>query len=124
MILRISKLLGITLFLIGCNHDADENHVLAYIDDGAVQCESDGLSADQTAQILIDDGIDVMLSHCGYLSGIAVAAQCGLGNTNINLHTINIQNIYDARELGFEPVSSLKHGDDIGYVIIECPNQT
>ena len=114
----------ISLLLFGCNHDTDVNYELVYIDDGALQCESDGLSAEQTAQILINNGIDVVSSYCGYLSGIAVAAQCGLGDTNINLHNVNVQNIPDARELGFESVSSLKNNDDIGYVIIECPDQT
>ncbi len=121
---KIRKLLLITLFVVGCNHDADENTGLVYIDDGAIQCESNGLSVEQTAQILIDGGIAVTSSYCGYLSGIAVAAQCGLGDININLHKINIQNISDAKKLGFESVVSLRNGDDIGYVIIECPNQT
>ncbi len=100
-----------------------DNKEIVYINDGAIQCESGGLSEAETAQQLIDNGIDVSSSMCGYLSGVAVAAQCGLGDVNINLHVINIQNIPDALELGFKPVSSLKRDDDSGYVVIQCPLQ-
>ncbi len=99
---------------------ANENYEIIYIDDGAVQCESEGLSKEQTAQKLIDNGIDVIDSQCGYLSNLMVATLCGLGDANINLHTINAQDLSDAQALGFESISTLKHDDDIGYVITDC----
>jgi hypothetical protein len=98
----------------------NNNYEIIYIDDGAVQCESKGLSKEQTAQKLIDNGIDVIDSQCGYLSNFVVPTLCGLGDTNINLHTINAQNLSDAQALGFESVSTLKRGDDIGYGIAAC----
>jgi len=94
---------------------------LIYIDNSAVQCESPGLTEKETAQILIDNDIDVINSKCGYLSDIAVAALCGLGDTKINLHKITSQNLQDAKALGYEPVSTLKNGDNVGYEVIDCP---
>jgi len=79
------------------------------------------VSEQQTAQILIAKGINVVASQCGYLSGVAVAAQCGLGDINIHLHTINARNLPEAQALGFKSVSTLKREDDTGYVIIDCP---
>ena len=99
----------------------DVNYELIYIDDGAVQCVSPGLTEKETAQVLIDRGIDVINSKCGYLSDLAVAALCGLGDTNINLHEITSQNLQDAQALGFESVSTLRNGDNAGYEAIDCP---
>ena len=99
---------------------ANENYAIIYINDGAVQCESKGLSKEQTAQKLIDNGIDVVDSQCGYLSNIVVPTLCGLGDANINLHIINAQDLSKAQTLGFESVLTLKRGDDIGYVIEDC----
>ncbi len=99
---------------------ANENYEIIYIDDGAVQCEAKGSSKEETAQKLIDNGINVIDSQCGYLSNLMVATLCGLGDTNINLHTINAENLSDAQALGFESVSTLKRDDDIGYVITDC----
>ena len=98
----------------------NNNYEIIYIDDGAVQCESKGLSKEQTAQKLIDNGIGVIDSQCGYLSNFVVPTLCGLRDTNINLHIINAQNLSDAQALGFESVSTLKRGDDIGYGIAAC----
>jgi hypothetical protein len=106
--------------IVSIDANADENYDIVYIDNGAVQCESKGLSEQNTAQILTDKGIEVIASQCGYLSGLAMAAQCGLADINIHLHTINTLNLHDAQALGFESVSTLKRDDDIGYIIIDC----
>lgn len=114
-----------TLHLKGSADSGDravkENYEIVYINNGAVQCESKGLSKEQTARILIDNDIDVIDSQCGYLSNLMVAALCGLGDTNINLHTINAQDLVGAQALGFKSVSTLKRDDDKGYAIGNCP---
>jgi hypothetical protein len=48
-------------FLAGCGSESsdDINHVFVYKDDGAVQCETAGMSPEDSAQPLIDIGIDV-----------------------------------------------------------------
>ena len=111
------------LFIItvgsSCNETSTGNEVV-YINNGAIQCESKGLSEVETAQILINEGIDVLKSQCAYITGIAIAAQCGLGGSNINLHTLNTQNLVDAQTLGFLSISELQKGDDPGYKIIDC----
>ena len=111
------------LFLItACSsfNEAGTGNEIVYINNGAIQCESKGLSETETAQTLINEGIDVLKSQCAHMTGIAVATQCGLGGTNINLHTINTQNLSDAKAVGFLSISDLKNGDDPGYKIIDC----
>lgn len=98
-----------------------EDYELVYIDDGVIQCEFPGLSEQETAQPLIDKGIDVMASSCGYLSDLAVATVCGTGDSNIHLHEINSQNIEDAQQLGFESVTTLENEASRGYELIDCP---
>ena len=98
---------------------SEENETV-YIDDGAIQCGFYGLSEEETAQMLINNGIDVIESQCGFLTGMDIAAQCGLGDVNINLHLIDAQNLRDAQALGFESVSVLERSDDTGYAITAC----
>ena len=119
--MRIIYFVVVLFAIVACDTDSEKYTEIVYINDGAIQCESDGMSVIETAQVLIDNGIDVIKSQCGYLSGVVVAAQCGLGDININLHTIPIQNLPDAQSLGFESVLTLRRDDDIGYVVIECP---
>ena len=123
--MRILNVMVISLSAAVCagnsvNATAAGNHETVYINNGSIQCESDGLSPAATAQTLMDNGIEVTLSQCGRLTGLAVAAQCGLGNININVHTINPGNLADAEALGFKSVAILKQDDDKGYAIIEC----
>jgi basic membrane lipoprotein Med (substrate-binding protein (PBP1-ABC) superfamily) len=100
--------------------DTGDEKATIYINNGAIQCESEGMSAQQTAQQLIDNGIDVVMSNCGSLTGVAVPTACGQGDIYINLHVINAQNLPDAQELGFETVSSLKTEEGVGYMILGC----
>lgn len=105
--------------LIACN-SSDDQRVYVYIDDGAIQCESPGLSVEKTAQPLIDYGVDVFESSCAYITGIAIAAQCGLGDSNINIHLIDKENVIDAQNIGYEPVSTLVDDGYLGYETVEC----
>ena len=74
---------GLALFLAACPKDtvttedraAQEGSVapgdsLVFADRGARQCESDGISLEASAQILIDAGIDVIDSACGIRTGV------------------------------------------------------
>ncbi len=97
------------------------DHVLVYINNGSIQCESGGSAPTVTAQTLIEHDIEVTLSQCGTLTGLAVTAQCGAGNININVHTIDHADLADARKLGFKPVATLAKDSDKGYTIIKCP---
>ncbi len=85
-----------------------ETSELVYIDNNAVQCESNGFTPDETAAVLQDNGITVDHSFCGYLTGVVVAAVCGMGNSGINLHSIHKGDVPEAGNLGFLPVSMLE----------------
>ncbi|GAB3536174.1 hypothetical protein [Photobacterium alginatilyticum] len=117
--MRILLIIIMAISMVACD-SSDDNFVSVYIDDGAIQCESTGLSTEQTAKKLIDYGVEVFKSSCGYISNIAIAAQCGKGDANINIHLINADKVIEAQNIGYEPVSSLINAEGLGYEIIEC----
>jgi len=111
------------LSLVACNsNDKEEqqNQSLVYINDSSVQCEFEGLSKQETAQNLIDYGVDVIESSCAYISGISIAAQCGLGGSNINIHLIADDKVTDAQNIGYELISALENDENLGYETIDC----
>lgn len=107
----------------GDNESADiiEGNELVYINNGSIQCETQGVSADETTQQLLDVGVGVVFSYCGYLTGVGVQAQCGANEFDINLHEINSQDLAVAELLGFSPVSVLDESSELGYVLVDCP---
>lgn len=117
--MRKLLIIPILMSLVACN-SSDDKRTYVYIDDGAIQCESSGLSVDETAQPLIEYGVDVFESSCAYITGIAIAAQCGLGDSNINIHLINKESVIDAQNIGYEPASTLKDNGYLGYETVEC----
>ena len=57
-------------------NDVNTNQEIVYIKDAAIQCEFEGLSEIETAQILIDSGIDVLQSQCGCITnGFALSSK-------------------------------------------------
>lgn len=105
---------------ISYDEEEQENQSLVYINDSSVQCEFEGVSEQETAQILIDYGVDVIESTCGYISGVAVATQCGLGDININVHLISDDKVIDAQNIGYELIATLENEEGLGYETIEC----
>lgn len=117
----------ITLVLTGCGSEAEEpiileGNELVYKENVAIQCQEGRISTEQTAKMLTDKGIDVVSSHCGEHTGVAVLAVCGAGTLHINLHQIANSSVADAVELGFGPVSELKNEEGRGYIFEECPS--
>lgn len=74
---------------------------------GAIQCESKGDSLATTAKLLKDAGIEVIKSHCGYTTGMMMAAMCGNPTFDINVHTIKHQDLALSEKNGFFPVKVL-----------------
>jgi len=104
----------------------DEEHVIApekqsivFVDRGAIQCESSGMTLTQTSAMLVEQGIDVIDSICGIEAGIDVIALCGHSDLKMNIHFIHIKNFNKAVNLGFSPISELTDG----YVGIVCPTE-
>jgi hypothetical protein len=99
-----------------------ENSQLVYVSAGAIQCDYQGRTTTETAQLLIDAGIDVISSYCG-VTDMAYITVCGAATGDINLHEINAANVDDAKEIGFGPVSELVDMG-IGYQVRKCKTQT
>jgi len=116
------------LFIGGCGDDSSsqtaKDTALVYINSGAIQCEYDGMTTEETADVLTNSGIDVLESACATMTGLAVMAVCGAGTTNINVHSIPSANVADAEEIGFANVSTLKNEFDSGYLVSECRSNT
>ena len=116
-------LLSITLFS-GCAGQGDssitapDEYAIVYKSTEAIQCQFEGNPPETTAQELIDNGIDVLGSECGFITGTEVPSVCGIGDLSINIHTIHVQNLDIAIDLGFTDVASLP--EEQGYEITEC----
>lgn len=91
--------------LPGCG---EEKNALVYEGRQAVQCGSRGLTTAESAQKLIDGGIDVIASNCGIVTGQVYAAVCGAGTGEILIHEIRSENVRDAEQRGFNPVRELQ----------------
>ena len=99
--------------LPGCGDDKapgtiHRGDVLVYEGRQAVQCGSRGLTTQESAQKLINGGIDVIASNCGVVTGVVYAAICGQATGEILIHEIRRVNVPDAEQRGFNPVVELQ----------------
>lgn len=109
---------------VGCSDDNearnkknnDINTVLVFSSSEARQCEHAGLTDDESAQKLIDVGIDVISSSCGNLTGVAYPSVCGGGTSAIIIHEIPEKSILDSENIGFSSVESI----DNNYTEADC----
>lgn len=94
--------------------------ITVYIDSGAKQCLYSGHPLAKTEQRLQQAGISVVDSACGVLTGVSFPAVCGGRTEKINLHTINLDNLVQAEQLGFKPIASLQQGELPGFKKVAC----
>lgn len=123
---------GLAVLLAGCisndkknaegdmTETAQSGYELVYISKGAIQCESKGLSLEETAAKLEKSGVEVSKSHCGVLTDVMFAAMCGSPTGDINLHLIPADTIANAESAGFKKVAELATENGQGYDIIPC----
>ena len=89
----------------------------------SLNSEFEGLSLDDTANVLIEAGIDVLSSQCGFVTGLGIVTVCGAGTLDINIHEIPAQSIEDAEDLEFSQIEDLIDEETgVGYQTIECIN--
>lgn len=108
--------------LSACASSVNDNNkkITVYINSGAIQCEFDGLTGNQTADLLIEANVAVNTNQCGHLTSRMVIAKCGARTTRINLHEIVANDLEKAKTIGFADVHNLKKGNNIGYEVIDC----
>lgn len=95
--------------------------LLVYSDREVRQCESDGVSLEASAQILIDAGIDVIKSTCGIRTGVEYPAVCGGATGDILVHEIRSVNLSDAEQLDFQEISTLiDAAAGTSYELVDC----
>lgn len=117
---KLLLIMSTALVLSACANTTPDSSALVYINNGAIQCETEGKMGSETAMLLINDNINVTSTECGHLANIAVVAMCGGPATNINVHTISSADLQKAEALGFKNVTTLKQTDHIGYEVSEC----
>lgn len=114
-------LIIVLISLISCGGSDSSGFVTVYKSTGAIQCESSGVSFEDSAQVLIENGIDVIESNCGFLTNLSVPTVCGAGTTGINLHQISRTSLQDVENLGYTDVSTLANETTgSGYQVVEC----
>lgn len=105
--------------------DGGVSPTLVFKDRDARQCETDGLSPEQTARQLAEAGIDVLDSTCGRRTGVAYTSVCGAGTDDIVVHEIRAANVSHAEELGFARVETLVDAEQgTGYELLDCAERT
>lgn len=117
---KLLLVLSSAFVLSACANTASQEPTLVYMNNGAIQCGSDGKAGAETAKLLTDENIVVNSTQCGHLSNIAVIAMCGGIGTNINVHGINSADLEKAQALGFKDVTILKQPEHLGYEVSEC----
>src|SRR5678810_879555 len=116
----------LAVLLSGCGDEpapgtSQRGDLLVYESRQAIQCGSRGLTTQQSAQKLVNGGIDVLESNCGVMTGVAFAAVCGIGNGDILIHKVRRENLADAEQLGFSSVDTLRDPvAGIGYAKVDC----
>lgn len=130
------SVLCVAALLIGCDSSSSSSSettpltttvtdtpidVLVYGDREVRQCESDGISPEASAQILINAGIDVLQSTCGLRTGVAFPDVCGGATADILVHKIRSVNLADAEQLGFQEISTLVDAAaGTSYELVDC----
>ena len=102
--------------------DSEINSVQVFISNGSIHCGFEGNSPAQTAQLLIQNGIDVIESQCGIITGLARPAVCGSATDEVNIHTIFRANQNAAEELGFQPESNFNNQAALSLSVVPCEN--
>ncbi len=118
----------VTLLFVACPEDSITPDVsitpgdtLVYVDREVRQCESDGVSLESSAQILINAGIDVLQSTCGIKTGVQYPAVCGGATADILVHEIRSVNLPDAEQLGFQEIGTLiDAAAGRSYQLVDC----
>ena len=118
----------VTLLLVACPEDSITpkdavvpEDSLVYAGREARQCESDGVSPEASAQLLINAGIDVIRSTCGVRTGVEYPTVCGRGTGDILVHEIRSVNLPDAEQLGFQEISTLiDEAAGTSYELFDC----
>ena len=82
----------------------------------SIQCGPSGLSIEESAQRLVDTGIDVIQSDCAYNNLITVISLCGTRTSEILVHKIPVQNVADAEGGDFTNTNEI----DNEYSVYEC----
>ena len=101
MKIRTLMLGSLIALLSGCIEVPSDNTAYVFESKNSVQCESPGITKTESSQKLIDIGVDVLISECAYDNLIDVMDRCGNPTSEIIVHKIQLENVSDAKSVGF-----------------------
>ena len=122
--MKINVFLTIVLVavLLGCRDGGSSSgeNIFVYDTREILQCAR-AMSLEESAQRLVDAGVDVLASTCGYRTGVAVPTVCGVPSTAFLAHKIREANLADAEDEGFLDVATLVDAEaGTSYEFVEC----
>lgn len=124
----------LVMLLSSCSGDSsdssDQHSVYVYDTDLVRSCDHpENETLQQSAQALISEGVDVITSSCGEITGVAWPEVCGSPTGRINVHLIHRNNLVDAEPLGYKSVDRIDEvatsdgageQSEVGYELTEC----
>lgn len=125
---------AVAVLLSSCSGDSsdssDRNSVYVYDTDLVRSCDHpENETLQESAQALVSEGVDVISSTCGEITGLAWPEVCGAPTGRINVHLIHRSNLVDVEPLGYKSVDRIGEvaTDDgagaqegVGYELTEC----
>lgn len=88
----------------------EHKSVIVYKSTSEIQCEFKGHPPEQTALELTKNGIKIIESNCGSISGMMNISVCGGGTSSVNIFNIDSKDLELAISLGFFSETSLNEG--------------
>ncbi|WP_444931792.1 hypothetical protein ACJJIF_08510 [Microbulbifer sp. SSSA002] len=83
--------------------------VWVYRSSGSKQCEGGGMTLQQSLAKLRGDGVLVQESRCGVRTDRMFTAVCGAPTGDILLHSIGVDALDSALELGYNPAEKVRY---------------
>lgn len=79
-----------------------------YISDGSKQCSKGSIPLNEHLALLTENKVDVARSFCGEFQGMAYMAVCGGPTGNIHVFDIELNDLANAKVLGFKETDKLR----------------
>jgi hypothetical protein len=112
------------LFLAACSDNNSDSpavtNILVYDGREILRCAASTEDLTDSAQLLVNDGIDVLSSVCGTPTEQPDPNACTPSVPRLLIHEIRAANETDAEEAGFVNTDSLSTNSEAGFTSIDC----
>ncbi|WP_170915221.1 hypothetical protein [Enterovibrio nigricans] len=120
MALKIALLAGMVAGITSCAIKQPQTTEV-YIPQGAIQCETQGMTLADSTRRLASVGVTSGSAQCAEMTGMMFSTVCGAETGGIILHTIPTKEVLLAEKAGYKNAEGLKSASDgVGYAVINC----